>query len=75
MTYQNIIVGISKYFSQYMYSIYTTYTYYFISISIEVEPDQLAQMPNQVFQPLFMDLAVEELEGSGRLSRGTDSDW
>ncbi len=24
MTYQNIIVGISKYFSQYMYSIYTT---------------------------------------------------
>ncbi len=26
MTYSNIIVGISKYFSQYMYSIYATYT-------------------------------------------------
>ena len=32
MAYPNIIVGISKYFSQYMYSIYATYTWHIISI-------------------------------------------
>ncbi len=32
MTYQIIIVGISKYFSQYMYSIYTTYTWHNTSL-------------------------------------------